>query len=109
MYFKNIANFNYGQRIAALRERRGMTKAELAIKAGLSPSLITKIEKGENKPSLDSLEALCNVLGISVKEFFVYSDNPHKSMLYALIENMTDEQAHKALEIIRHLIRRGNL
>ena len=51
-----------------------LTRGELAIKAGVSPTLIGRIEKGERSPSARTLRKIANVLGISEVELFVHAN-----------------------------------
>jgi transcriptional regulator with XRE-family HTH domain len=56
-----------------LRERRGELKLsvrELARRLGLSPSLISQIERGKASPSVGTLYALTNELGLSMDSLF---------------------------------------
>jgi transcriptional regulator with XRE-family HTH domain len=39
----------FGQRVQILRERRGMTQAQLADLVGISPHTLRKIENGQQK------------------------------------------------------------
>lgn len=51
-----------------LRARRlaGLTQQELAAKAGVSPNVIGRIERGGIDPHLTTLTALAEALGVSV-------------------------------------------
>lgn len=51
-----------------------LTQDELAKKAGVSPTLICRIERGERSPSARNLRKLANVLGISEIELFVHAN-----------------------------------
>jgi transcriptional regulator with XRE-family HTH domain len=55
-----------GSEIRALRERRGLTQAEVAEAAGISRATLTKIEAETNYPSLGTLEALAECLKMTV-------------------------------------------
>lgn len=58
---------NIGQAIATLRRRRRISQRQLAAHAGISVSLIQKLESGERSTArLDSLTALANALDVSV-------------------------------------------
>ncbi len=64
-------DINIGKRIAYFRESRGFSINRLALQAGISQSYLREIEMGNyNNPSVDILDALCEALGISLKEFF---------------------------------------
>jgi DNA-binding XRE family transcriptional regulator/quercetin dioxygenase-like cupin family protein len=59
-----------GERIRAERARSGMSLRSLARSVGLSPSLISQIETGKCQPSVSTLYAITNALGISVQDVF---------------------------------------
>ncbi len=59
-----------GKRIKKLREARGISKCKLASEAGVSPSYIPDIESGKKCPTVEVLESICDVLGITIKDFF---------------------------------------
>jgi DNA-binding XRE family transcriptional regulator len=59
-----------GQEIRALRRDRHLTVSELAHTAGLSASLISKIEHGFATPSLTTLQLLGDALSSPVAKFF---------------------------------------
>ena len=62
---------NIGERIAYFRKARNFSVNYLANKAGISQSYLREIELGRYaNPSVDILDALCDALGISLKEFF---------------------------------------
>jgi transcriptional regulator with XRE-family HTH domain len=57
-----------GQKIKNLREQRGWDQEEMAHRARLAGSTVSKIECGRHKPRLDTLEAMAEALGVSVAE-----------------------------------------
>ena len=57
-----------GAAIKALREKRGMTQAELADKIGVSSKTVSKWETGKGLPDISLLQPLARTLGISVIE-----------------------------------------
>ena len=64
-------DINIGERITYFRTARGFSVNYLANKAGVSQSYLREIEMGHyTNPSVDILDALCDNLGISWKEFF---------------------------------------
>ena len=52
-----------------LRKERRYTQEELAERAGVSWHVISKIERKESTPTLETLNSLCRVLRISLAEF----------------------------------------
>jgi transcriptional regulator with XRE-family HTH domain len=59
-----------GRRLASHRGRRGMRVAELAREVGVTPSLISQIERGQSRPSVSTLFALAQALDVPVDAFF---------------------------------------
>ena len=59
-----------GERLAAHRARRGVTVSALAREIGVSPSLISQIERGQSRPSVSTLFALSEALHVPVDAFF---------------------------------------
>lgn len=55
-----------GQRIAALRSVAGLTQAQLADRAGMQRSHISRIEAGSLAVTLESIEAIAQALGMTV-------------------------------------------
>lgn len=52
------------RRLFQARAKREMTMAELAEKAGISPSAVNLIEKGRRSPSAELVESLARALNI---------------------------------------------
>jgi transcriptional regulator with XRE-family HTH domain len=65
-----------GRRLAAHRARRGLRVAELARSVGVTPSLISQIERGQSRPSVSTLFALAQALDVPVDAFFRESPEP---------------------------------
>jgi len=57
-----------GERLRAMRERRGMPISTLAKRAGMSRTTIYQIEGGHSAPRLDILNRLAVALEVSVLE-----------------------------------------
>jgi transcriptional regulator with XRE-family HTH domain len=57
-----------GERLRAERHARGLSLRDLAEKLGVSPSLISQIETGRARPSVNTLYAIANELSVSIDE-----------------------------------------
>ena len=57
-----------GAAVRQLRERRGMTQAELGEKIGVSSKTVSKWETGKGLPDISLLQPLAQALGISLIE-----------------------------------------
>ena len=58
------------QRIRELMQERNWTEYRLAIASGLSQSTIANIFNRNTTPSVPTLEAICQGLGITLAQFF---------------------------------------
>lgn len=58
------------ERLVERRRALGMTMSALARKIGVSPSMISQIERGQSLPSVETLFALAGALGATVDTFF---------------------------------------
>lgn len=62
-----------GQRIRGERQKLRMTQAQLAEKINVSTNYIGQIERGDRKPSLETLVDICNELGTTIN--YLLADN----------------------------------
>ena len=59
-----------GRQVRQFRQQLDMTVVEVAKLAGLSPGMLSKIENGMTSPSLATLSALAQALGVPVTSLF---------------------------------------
>ena len=59
-----------GGRIRATRLARGLTLGQVAAAAGLTEGFVSKLERDQVSPSVASLVAVCEALGLKVGELF---------------------------------------
>lgn len=57
-----------GENIRALRENAGFTQNNLALYMNVDQSLISKVEKGERIMSVDMLEKLATLFGVTIEQ-----------------------------------------
>lgn len=58
------------RRIQMLRKRCGLSIRQLAGLAGVTPGIISCIERGKNSPSISTLQKILNALGTNLRAFF---------------------------------------
>lgn len=85
-----------GAYIRARRKERGLTQQQLSKLTGMSPSLISGIESGYTKPSLDSLISLSLALAVDMNELCGLKKPMHKSLI---CDGLSDRQI-TALQIL---------
>lgn len=62
--------FRFGEKLRAVRERKGYTLKVVAQRAGVSESLVSQIERNKVSPAIDTLLVLADVLDISLEFLF---------------------------------------
>jgi transcriptional regulator with XRE-family HTH domain len=102
-----------GVRISQLRMKAGMTQAKLAEGSDLSVDSISRIERGDRAPSLESLEKIAEALGIDPgellnfkgKEFKALAEGPPECLeLWNLLKDRKRTEIKKVFEIARILL-----
>lgn len=59
-------NTTIADRLKEAREKKGITLRELSELTGINTSNISRIERGEVSPNLDTLQNLCKALGLKL-------------------------------------------
>ena len=93
-----------GKQIQLIRKIQRMTQEQLAKIIGVDPKSISKIEKGNNYPSPDNLEAIARVLGVSVYEFFLFEETKSVEMMKNEIVKAINRD-HKTLMYLYHMLK----
>jgi transcriptional regulator with XRE-family HTH domain len=70
---KGLEQYGIGQKIRALRLNKKLSLAQLGEHSGLSPALLSKIERGQLFPTLPTLLRVALVFGVGLEHFFVQS------------------------------------
>lgn len=60
-----------GAQIHALRTATRTSGGELATRAGVSRSMLSRVERGLASPSIETLERIADGLGVSISQFFM--------------------------------------
>ena len=53
-----------GKALKAARHEAGLTQEQLAVRSKLSREYVSKLERGQQSPTVDALFRLCAVLGV---------------------------------------------
>ncbi|WP_156877653.1 helix-turn-helix domain-containing protein [Shimazuella kribbensis] len=62
-----FVSYELGEKIRKTRKQRRITQEDLALSLDLSPSLISKIERGAYQVARDNFEVVCEFLGLDVE------------------------------------------
>lgn len=60
----------FGKRILLIRNQKGITQAELAEKAGISPTYIGEIERGEKGVMLETISLIADAFDMPICQLF---------------------------------------
>ena len=66
--------------ITEYRKSKNLTIKELANLTGVTPSLLSQIEKGTSNPSINTLKQISKALDIPLFNFFI-NDNPTENLV----------------------------
>lgn len=67
-----VVHQKIAEKIRNLRKDKNITQEELAFKAGLNRAYIGYIERGERKPSVDTLAKIAKALSIKLFQLFQF-------------------------------------
>lgn len=105
-----------GAKLRAARKLRSLTLDQVALSAGLTKGFVSRLERDDVSPSVASLVAVCDVLGLRVGELF---DPPVTSVSRAgegrlinfggegAVERLVTPGTQSALEVIHSVIEPG--
>jgi transcriptional regulator with XRE-family HTH domain len=63
-----------GETVRARRKKLGLSQEEFAHRAGVRPTYLSAIERGERNPALENLCAIANALGVPLAELFRFRE-----------------------------------
>lgn len=91
-----------GLRIRATRQRQGMTLQKLGEESGLSPSMLSLVERGRASPSIGSLIVISNALGVTMSDLVTGDATPDSDPVVRVEDQQIVETAD---HVVRRLIR----
>ena len=97
MFGKNTFMENsFYQRLAALREKKGVSAREMSLALGQGEGYINNIENGNNYPAMATFFYICDYLGVTPKDFFdLDAHDPNKiEKICEKMKGLTDDQLH---------------
>lgn len=72
MYVPTLDAITVGKTIAYFRQRKGLSQEVLSGLADIGRSHLSAIERGERKPTLETLYRICTALDIKMSEVVLY-------------------------------------
>ena len=99
-----------GERIRALRSKRGLSQEQLALKAGLTPSFIGQIERGLKSPTVTSIEKIVNALDVKFEDVFSFDvpvsekDNSVIEKINYILSSRTTEEQEQLYQWMKEML-----
>ena len=87
---KIFSHMHVGENIKKLREEKGMLQKQVASAVGVHPSNYSKIEKGEREPSIEVLDGLAKLFGVTIDQIVHLDESVPKEI--AVEDKTTTEQ-----------------
>jgi len=98
-YICNIIYFamHIGKNIKAIREAKGLMQKEIAAAAGMHPANYNKVEKGDREPSIEALDKIAKLFGLTVDQIIHYEGKMPKEV------SIKDKSVNEKLQMIEKL------
>lgn len=99
---------NLGNNIKRFRLEKGFSQENLALRAGIHPAYLGRLERGEKCPTLDTVFKICEALSVPVADIISFSENENKSegdkkTVKEIIEKLPKFKQDKLLDIIKNI------
>ena len=98
-----------GSRIKELRKTRGLSQERLSERAEITPNYLSRVERGTENPTLDTLIKLTDALGVEMWEVFdfghITSRKNLKETLSRFAGETNEETLRVAVKVFRALVR----
>jgi len=91
------SDMNIGKNIKKIREQKGLMQKEVASAAAIHTSNYSKIEKGEREPSIEALDRIATLLGMTVDEIIHFEGKMPREV------KIKDKTATEKLQLIEQL------
>lgn len=77
------------EKLKELREKRGLSQAEVAQEIGISRQMYNKYERGDTEPSLSAIKALCTLYAVPYEEL-LDSISSESAKTYKITDSVSD-------------------
>lgn len=95
---------NVGSLLKRYRERNGYTQIELGELVYHSTNQISRIEKGQNALTIETLFKLCTLYGVTPNTLLGFIDKPEISdidqKIHLVLSSYTDQEKKKVLQLL---------
>lgn len=92
----NSSIMEVGEKIKQIRKDKGLQQKEVALEVGLDQSNYNKVENGRREPSLQVLQKLSAILGVSIDELLSPENNKQPAVV--TVEDKTLSEKIRLME-----------
>lgn len=100
-----MSEINLGQRIREERQKLNLTQEKLSETINVTTTYIGQIERGERRPTLDTLIKISNALGVSIDYLLQESITPASDNLMnlwiQLTHDLSDDEKGMIIDLIK--------
>jgi len=96
-----------GLKVKELRKKRKITQEKLSELIGVDNGYISKLEVGQNFPSLGTLEKIANVLEVDLSDFFQFSppkDTDFKTEVIDIYDKLSKDKQYTLYRVAKGLL-----
>ncbi len=99
----------FAQRLRELRRSRGMTQKELAERASLTETYLSRLESAGSTPGIDLVARLADALGASIHDLLPISSEPDSRRVLReqagkLVGTIADAEDQEALTLLNQFL-----
>ena len=115
---KNIA-FRLGEKIREIRKSKNLSQEHVAFSAEISSTFLGQVERGNKKPTIDTLVKISKALDVEIFDLFNFDApqfasgdkelNKNITSIITLLKSMDDESIEEILKVIKSMIKFKNI
>lgn len=99
---------NLGNNIKKYRLQKGLSQEHLALRAGIHPAYLGRLERGEKCPTLDTVFKICEALSVPVADIISFTNIDGESSIdrkniCEIIEKLPKSKQDKLLDIVKNI------
>ena len=100
----------FGLRMKELRVNSGLNQDQLSERADITSKYLSRIEMGQQFPSIDTLVNLANALNVELKDLFEFAhltggEKDLKNTLDELAEEASEEKLRMMVKVSRAIVK----
>jgi len=104
LVYIEVKIMDIGQRLKQIRTSKGLQGIQLAEKVGITNVYLSYLESGTKIPSIETLQKICDALGITLAEFFMDENVNLPPEYQELLENVK-VLSPKQLELLNEFLK----